>query len=140
LLQLVIENQWRRPICFAATVSPQHMSWLQPYLRLEGYHNRLVPYADPPTNTEILRSNPLESYSYRGYDDPTVPLEQTSRHMAYSLYFAFAELAQAEKNAGNMEGCQGIIDTSFELLPPERIEPPEQMLEVLESTCDASEN
>ncbi len=127
VLRMLTENQWRRPICILTTVSRRQLSWLQPYLRLEGFTRRLVPLASPPPDKELIRRNLLERYVYRGYADPAITLDMPTKYMGYNLYMGLLTLAFAELESGDTAAAADVRDQMLELLPPERLDPPPQM-------------
>lgn len=136
LLNIAQANRWRRPLCFATTVSPPSRQWLAPYSRLDGLFWRVVPYGNPPANTAILRENLLDKASYRGYADANVRLDDVTRMMASNYYQGLMELAHAQFAQGDSSACvrtRGAIET---LLPPERLQPGEQLQMGLESVCN----
>ena len=126
ILQMLIENKWKRPIYFATTVAP--IEWLSPYLCLEGMASRLIPVSSPPVNREILRKNLFERYEYRGYNDPDVPLEPATKWMGWNLYGQFLTLASDYLKSSDRLSAGNVVNKMKELLPPERLAPPEGIL------------
>ena len=51
LLDLITENQWRRPVYFAITVSHENRLGLQPYLELTGLNYLLLPFLSEKVDT-----------------------------------------------------------------------------------------
>ncbi len=135
VLNVVKANQWRRPLCFAITVSQRNRQWLAPYSRLDGLFWRVVPYANPPANTAVLRENLFNNASYRGYADPSVRLDDVSRMMGSNYYQVCMELAHTQFEQGDSSACvhtRGVIET---LLPLDRLQPNKGMQMALESLC-----
>ncbi len=130
LIQIISNNQWKRPMYFMS--APE---WLRPYLRYDGMSQRLIPQPSPPLNKELLRKNLLERYIYRCYADPTVPLEQPSKWMAFNLYRGFVLLAHDEMESGSDSECKYIKQKMLELLPPNRLEPPPQIRKAIDELC-----
>lgn len=135
MLQLILENAWRRPICITSSVSQQTLVWLRQFLRLEGPHWRLVPVESPPLDKTILQANLLVRATYRGYNDPGVPLEAVTRQTALNLYWSFLHLADAEVQEGDTAACHRVVDRVFELLPPDRLQPPGRMVLAFRQMC-----
>jgi hypothetical protein len=121
LLDLVRANRWRRPLCFSVTVSPQGMGWLQPYGRLDGLFWRVVPVADPAPDVKVLWTNLLERYSYRGYADPGVELDDVSRNMGQLYLLPFIGLIQEERRFGATDRCSEVAAQYLRALPPLRL-------------------
>ncbi|MEW5875504.1 MAG: DUF2723 domain-containing protein [Candidatus Zixiibacteriota bacterium] len=131
LLDILATNAWKRPICFAVTVSPQNMAWLAPCCRLEGLHWRFVPHSEPPVNTAVLDENLLGRYRYRGYAEAGTRLDGLTKGMSANYYVAFLTLAQA----GGRLTCAQTRERMQSLLPVTRLEPPEHLLQAIENIC-----
>ncbi len=127
VLQMLRANNWQRPVYLAATVGDWNVPWLTPYCRMEGYVRRVVPIKNPPANTEILRKNLMERYTYRGYADTEVRLESVSRQVAVNLYAGFLTLVNQERSRDNFGAAQEAYDYMIRVLPPKRLDPPESM-------------
>ncbi len=59
MLDILAHNDWKRPICFTTTASPQSMVGLMPYLYKEGFVYRLIPFkpvAGPDAQTSKVNS------------------------------------------------------------------------------------
>jgi len=135
LLGVLRTDSWRRPLCFACTVSDRNMQWVQPYRRLDGLHWRIVPRTDPPVNREILRHNLLDVARYRGYEPGGPFLDETTLSMARNYYPPLATLARAEGDAGDTEACRRIRERILELLPPSRLDPGSAVEAQIEGLC-----
>jgi hypothetical protein len=136
LLQIITNNAWKRPIYFAITVSPQNISWLNDYLRLEGLAQRLIPVKSPSLNSAVLRNNLSEKYNYRGYADNDIVIDDFSRMMATNYYASAIQLAATENNAGDSQACKKILDDIMTKLPLNRLEPvPEDLRQGLDKLC-----
>lgn len=135
MLRILRDNDWKRPICFLATVFDDNTRWALPYLRFEGLYNRVVPIADPSPDTAAMVKSLLEIGTYRGYDDHTVFLEDVTRRMAMNYYSALMRLADARMLAHDDLGCRETKRFVLETLPIERLEPPDQLRESILDLC-----
>jgi hypothetical protein len=135
LLQLIIQNRWKRPIYFSSGVSDQSIAWLAKYLRMEGLAKQLVPVENPPLNIEILHANLLEKYRYCGFTDATISLESATKWIGLNLCAAFIYLAADELQRGNSDACKETMFKMNELLYPERLDIPPQLQQARESLC-----
>jgi hypothetical protein len=129
LLSIVRTNHWQRPIYVAATVPNSAVSWLVPYLQVEGLAQRVSPVPQPVETREALQENLLEKYRYRGYADPDVALDPVSRQMATNYYPLFLRLAHSYEQQDDRVSSLALKHKMLELLPPERLHPPQQMLD-----------
>ncbi len=130
LIRMLVENRWRRPFYF--TYPPP---WLFHYAHPEGLVSQLVPNDSASLDISILRENLLTKYSYRGYADPSVPIDRFSRFAGQELFSAFLSLAQSELRRGNSSACKQVKLELVKRLPPERIHPSEQLLQWYENLC-----
>jgi hypothetical protein len=135
LLQILENNHWRRPLCFSITADRLALPGLAPYARLDGVFWRVVPHADPPLNRAILRGNLLETYRYRGYADPGVPLDQVSRSLGLNYYAPLVALAQADHAAGAADPCRLARGAVLRALPPSRLQPDAQLEQEVQGAC-----
>ena len=123
LLDIIKNNNWRRPICVTVAVPDQNIVWLLPYLRYEGLTRRLMPVMSPAIDTGILQENLFRKYVYRGYNDPDIYLEDYSRQMAINMFAAFTQLAYAQSKNGDNQGCRETMDHLTKVLPLDRLQP-----------------
>jgi hypothetical protein len=136
ILDLIETNRWKRPVMIATTVSPASLPWLRNHLSLEGLAYRFVPVSAPDPAIEALKSNLLEQYRYRGYAEHSVHIDETSERMAQNLYAAFVTLARAVRHNQGPERCVDIIGAMDAVLPFDRLQPSERIVELVSGACD----
>lgn len=136
VLDMLETNRWKRPVMIATTVSPSVLPWLRDHLRLEGLAYRLVPTKDPDPAVEIMKSNLLQHYRYRGYADPGVTIDDTSRWMGRNYYAAFATLARAARDDHDPEGCAAVVEKMKAALPFDRLHPSERFVSWAATGCE----
>ena len=51
LMDILVHNDWERPICFASTMSSKDFNGLQPYLYKEGFVYHLIPFKPDVKNS-----------------------------------------------------------------------------------------
>lgn len=136
MFQIISQNAWRRPIYFAVTVSNDNLRWVAPYLRREGLAQRLMPIQSPRLNHKILASNLMEKYSYRGYNDPSIIIDNFSKMIAFNYYPAFIELTSAQAQNDNYPECEKTRDYLLKALPLNRLSPmPASFVTAIDSCC-----
>ena len=135
LLDIVQTNAWRRPLTFAATVGSA-MEWLAPYGRVEGLYYRVVPVTSPRLDIPLLRTH-LMNAQYRGYADPGVRLDDFTPQMGMQSYGGLIELLQTDTRAGDENLCRSDRDALLAKLPLDRLDPPREIREPIESACGA---
>src|SRR6185503_3804128 len=75
MLDILAHNDWKRPICFTTTASPQSMVGLMPYLYKEGFVYHLIPFkpvADPnaqtsKTNSMVMYGNVMNKFKFGNF-------------------------------------------------------------------------
>jgi hypothetical protein len=135
LLHILVTNGWRRPLCFSTSVGEQG-PWLRRYRRLDGLFWRVVPHADPPVNRAILRKNLVETYTYRAYAQPNIPLDEQSRAIGLSYYPPFMTLAEAAYVHGERDRCREARDELLRVLPLSRLQPDSTLRRAIERLCE----
>jgi hypothetical protein len=135
LVDLVRTNAWRDPLTFAITAAPNGPGWLTAYARLDGLFWRIVPVPAVTTNRDVVRDNLLARYSYRGYADSSIVVDDVSAIIGRQYYPALGALLDAERATGNRERCRLMAATLFAALPPSRVRLPAADREALEARC-----
>ncbi|HEY8780772.1 MAG TPA: DUF2723 domain-containing protein [Mucilaginibacter sp.] len=63
MLDILAHNDWKRPICFTATMPSSSMFGLQSYLYKEGFVYHLIPFkTDTATSAQATKTNSLVMY------------------------------------------------------------------------------
>ena len=94
VLRIVRWNNWKRPIYFAVTVSPENKIGLDPHLAMQGMVFRLVPERDPDgLDPERTRHNLWEVYRYTGVTDPAIHKDDNSSKLLTNYRAAYVQLA-----------------------------------------------
>jgi hypothetical protein len=135
LLDLVRTNAWKRPLTFAVTGTGMAMEWLAPYGRLDGLYYRIVPLRDPPADASLLRAHLLENAQYRGYADPSIPIDDVSRVLGLQPLFGLAELLKGDRADGRVDQCRADRLAMLNKLPLDRLNAPREVREPIESAC-----
>jgi hypothetical protein len=120
-LDMLRTNRWRRPLCFAITVSEAGLGWFEPYARLDGLFWRIVPIENPTMDRETLSTNLLVTYTYQGYADGTVRLDTVSRNMGQLYHAPFMALIEEERRRGSDASCRAAAAKYLEAMPPARL-------------------
>jgi len=135
LLQILENNRWRRPLSFSGTSTTPGLPGLVPYARMDGIFWRVVPIANPPVDRETIRSNLLRTYTYRGYADPGLPLDDVSRGLGLNYYAPLVTLLQAESAAGEGDQCRRTSEAMLRALPLSRLQPDAGLREEIVAAC-----
>ncbi|WP_316753407.1 DUF2723 domain-containing protein [Pedobacter gandavensis] len=94
MYDILVHNNWERPIYFATSVSQDTYIGLDKYLYLEGYAYRLLPLKTDPkddrnksevTNTEVMYNNVMHKMDYSGFKSARY-LDVESRRIGESTW------------------------------------------------------
>jgi len=132
MLDMLVANEWNRPVHFAITTGDDMYLNLMPWFRHDGMVYTLVPIrntAEPPslfvmmahgtTNTNILWDvimNP-EKADYTSLYKDNIYYDETARRPLVSFRSNFTRLALTLIEEGKMDSAITVLDKSLELLP-----------------------
>jgi hypothetical protein len=133
VLDVVMTNQWKRPIYFAVTCSPDSRIGLDNYLWFEGMATRLEPRKvtqeemalDPETvSANLLQEpagfsrTPMSGFKFRGINDPGVFLDDNIQRLLLNYRFAFMRLALYYANTtGDQAKSLQVLDRMEQAIP-----------------------
>lgn len=129
IIDLLVHNNWKRPIYFATTVPNSNYMGLDKYLVNEGFANRLMPIrSDSPeqesgrgelVNTEALYENTMDKFVWGNMHDARY-LDPESYGMINLIINNFSTLSQSLQDAGKTEEARQVVNRCLEVVP-ERI-------------------
>lgn len=120
VLQMLQDNDWKRPIYYATTVGSEANLGLPDYLQLEGLASRLVPIkqAGGSIDTERMFNNLMHKFKWGGIvENPNVYFDETSRRMYSTSRFMFSQLIQALIDEGKNEKALQATDYCLQVIP-----------------------
>ncbi|MBB5637773.1 MFS family permease [Pedobacter cryoconitis] len=94
LFDILIHNNWERPVYFATSVSDDTYAGLDKYLYLEGYAYRLLPFkttADDvrdkseKTNSDVMYANVMNKIDYSAFNKASF-LDPESKRIVFSTW------------------------------------------------------
>ncbi len=133
ILDIVLTNEWKRPIYFAVTCSPDSKIGLDAYLCFHGLAWRLEPRKIPKGASDldhgiletnlmqepaVLSRTPQYGYRFRGLADSSVFLDENASRLMLNYRSAFMRLAMSyvnEKRDG--QASQAALARMEELMP-----------------------
>src|SRR5690606_7806930 len=129
--EIVLANNWERPIYFAVTCSDDSKIGLQDYLRMEGMAFKLVPEKRQPgvefINVDLvkqmLQENPDYSkdyepgFKFRGVNDPDIFFDENHRRLLQNYRNAFIRLALYYLNTNQNKLAVETLDLMDEKIP-----------------------
>jgi len=129
ILDIIANNNWKRPIYFAITVGPDKYLNLQDYFQTEGFAYRLVPIKTPATNgqigsvrTDVMYNNIINKFKWGNMNDPRVYLDENNMRMAMNVRNSFVRLADGLLDQGKRDSAISVLDRCNELVPNQKIE------------------
>lgn len=130
VLDLVAQNDWKRPIYFAITVGDENYLGLEKYFRLDGLAYRLIPIQSPVErqdgqygiiDSKILYENLMNKFKWGNVADPKVYLDENNMRMLSNFRTNFARLAEQLINENKTDSAVKVLDRCFKVLPAEQV-------------------
>jgi hypothetical protein len=134
---ILFTNQWKRPIFFAVTCSPDSKIGLDDYLWFEGLTWRLEPRRinreDLGLNRDPLEQSllneprdfsrgPALGYKFRGINDPKVKYDENTTRLMLNYRSAFIRLAMYYLNVEpNPQKGIAVLDRMEQLIPRTKV-------------------
>ncbi len=110
------------PVYFATTVSSDNLKDVEPYLRLEGLVNRIVPErGDRQVDVERTRQLLFEVYKMNSMLDPRVKKDDNTRGLLINYAASYLALALEYQKQGKTREAQEVMTKALAFdLDPER--------------------
>jgi hypothetical protein len=128
VLDLLAQNNWKRPIYFAVTVGGDNYLGLERYFHVEGLAYRLVPIEttsrDGQTgevNTVAMYDNMVNKFKWGNMDKSEVYQGTETERMSLNYRSMYARLANALIAEGKKEDALKTLDRCMEAMPHESI-------------------
>ncbi len=132
-LDIIAANNWKRPIYFAISVSPESYLGLDKYFQLEGLTYRLLPVEvepaiDPLTgkpdrsqrgrvNPDIMYDNLINKFKFGNLDDKDVHVDSDLRRMVFNFRGNYSRLASALIERGDNKRAIEVLDHCVKMMP-----------------------
>jgi hypothetical protein len=128
VLDMIAQNEWKRPIYFAGTLSPASFLNLKEYCQLEGYAYRLMPFKvegaqDGFVNTDIMKDRLLNKMSFKNLDNPNVYYDSEFflRVPIITARYAFLRLVDQLVREDKKEEAEQMLDKAIKVMPDNTI-------------------
>lgn len=122
LLDLIVSNNWERPIYFNNTSANTINMDLREYLQLEGMAYRLMPIKTRNStdigevNIEVMQEN-LKKFAFRGFEDPNTYHDEEYRKFGVNARHAYYRLADALYQKGKGKEAEQTLDEGLQKIP-----------------------
>ncbi len=147
ILDMIANNNWKRPIYWAITVGRDKYLNLQDYFQAEGFAYRLVPIKTPATSgqvgrirTDVMYNNIINKFKWGNMNDPKVYLDENNVRMSMNVRNSFVRLADGLLEQGKRDSAIAVLDRCNELVPNEKVTYNYFNLLMVESYYRASHN
>jgi hypothetical protein len=126
VLDLILNNNWERPIYFAVTTGSEAYMGLEPYFQLEGLAYRLTPiyHTDYDRDNmsggvaaDIMYENIMTKFKWGNIDTKDIYLDENNRRMVTNLRMQMNNLADQYIRDGNKERAAEVLMKSLNALP-----------------------
>ena len=128
VLQLLANNNWKRPVYYAITVSRDNYMDLDKYFQIQGLAYRIVPIkadnSDGQTgsiDTKIMYDNMINKFKWGNIQDPKVYLDENNLRMLTNFRNNFSRLAESLINEGKKDSARIVLDECLRLMPNDRV-------------------
>ena len=109
ILRILQTNGWERPVYFAMTTSRKDQIGLDRYLRLDGMAFLFMPCPDVEMDVALVRDRMLNTFQYRGLNDPDVYLNIDTVRMLTNLRQLFLQLAKTYLERGRQDQAAEVL-------------------------------
>ncbi len=122
LLDVLLTNNWERPIYVNYTSLDQFNIDLRPYVVMEGNTFRILPVRNPEprnrlVNTEVAYNNIMKKFQFRGLQDPSVYYSEDYRNFVLNHRGTINEITDALLEKGEKDKARQVVLYSLEKMP-----------------------
>ena len=124
VLDLLANNNWKRPVYFVSTTGTDTYLGLDSYLHLEGLAYRLLPVKAVPekgqvgdVNTTAMYDNMMNRFKWGNMNNPKVYIDETNARMIMNFRGLFSRLTTALVNQGKYDSAKRVIERCLEVMP-----------------------
>ena len=125
VMDILVHNNWKRPVYFSAGTSSDSYFGLDNYLHLEGYAYRLLPFkrdiSDKRNKSETAHSQPMYDHLMNKFQlnsfKKTAYLDPESRRIANMTWNSFNTLAANLYQEGKASQAKNVMFKALDNLP-----------------------
>jgi hypothetical protein len=129
ILNIIANNNWKRPIYWATTVGSENYLNLEPYFQLEGLAYRLVPIRTETKSemvpgrveTSQMYNNVMNKFVFGNMNDERVYLDENNQRMTTNFRINFGRLAEELLKEGKRDSCVKVLDKCVEETPDKTV-------------------
>ncbi|WP_461641441.1 glycosyltransferase family 117 protein [Labilibaculum euxinus] len=128
LYDMLVQNNWKRPVYFSITVPSSGYYGLEDYFRLEGFAYRLVPIKFENeemqiggVNTDVMYTNLMNKFKWGNMNHPDVYIDETTSRLCTNMRNNFLRLSESLLDEGKRDSAVQVLDKCVELVPNEKV-------------------
>ena len=147
LLDILANNNWKRPVYFAVTVGNDNYLGLEDYFQLEGMTYKIVPIktanesgAIGRVNTTNMFENVMTKFKWGGMKDPSLYMDPETVRLTTGLRLNMARLASTLVAENKKDSALKVLDLCLQEMPDETIPYNFLMIAVAEAYYKADAN
>lgn len=147
LLDILANNNWKRPVYFAVTVGSDNYLGLEDYFQLEGMTYKIVPIKTSNengsigrVNTSTMFENVMTKFKWGGMKDPSLYMDPETVRLTTGLRLNMARLATSLVEENKKDSAVKVLDLCLQEMPDETIPYNFLMIAVAEAYYKADAN
>ena len=121
IMEMLEQNNWKRPYYFAVSCADSYYLGLKPYFEMTGLAYRITPErsrdGQPRVNTEVMYDNMMHKFRFGNMDYPGVYIDENLHRMCHTHRMMFLELAEALYNERQRDKAREVLNYSLTVLP-----------------------
>ncbi len=125
ILDILVSNNWERPIYFNTTSLAQVNLTLKKYAMQEGLAFRILPVEtgaqEEGVNTDVMYDNLMNNFHWKGLQDESVYFSEDYRNFCLNHRAAFGTLAENLIGKGEFDKAKAVLLKGLEVIPNKTI-------------------
>lgn len=128
VMNIIEQNNWKRPIYFAISVNSDEYLGLNEYMQQEGLTYRLVPIKQKDSDglpgfvqPTLMYNNIMTKFAWGGVDKNEVYLDENILRMVSNLRSNFARLSNKLIAEGDSTKAIAVLDKCIQVLPEKNV-------------------
>ncbi len=130
VMNIMMTDNWRKPIYFAVTVSDENKIGLNPYMRMDGMAFKVIPFKGIEISAHRLYENLFHKFLFRNLNNPKVYLDRKTKGLLINYRSAFLRLAAYYRSKGQKKKVLEVLDRMEEVMPEKLIPITDDRLEL----------
>lgn len=127
-LEIIAQNNWKRPVYFASSLSSDNYLNLKDFMQLEGYAYRLMPFrveegGDGFIDSDVMTEKMMKNMAWRNMDNPNIYYDSEFylKVPIVTARIAFSRLSGQLIAEGKKDKAAQILDYANKVLPDKAI-------------------